>query len=244
MLKACIIDDEPQSVELLQVLLNQSDTPIQVIGTAKGVKEGLNLVKKGGIDVLFLDIEMPDGTGFDLLDQVEKVDFEVIFVTSYNQYAIKAFRYAALDYLLKPTNPTDLKDALGRLKGYNTTDGRIQMLLNNHKSINKFRTLAVATTTGINYYEVDNIVRCEAEGSYTNLYMQNHKPVLASKSLKEYEAILPEFFFRVHKSHLVNLKQVLRFEIGDHPHLHLKDNSQVVVSRRRKNELSARLSSL
>lgn len=242
MIKACIVDDEPQSVELLQMLLNKAKLEVQLVGTANGFKEGLKLVKKGGFDVLFLDIKMPRGSGFDLLDELAEIDFQVVFVTAYNQYAIKAFRYAAIDYLLKPLSESELKDTLERLEKSNPQDGRIQMLLENHKSTDKFQRLAISTVDGVYYYEVNTIVRCEAEGSYTCIFLDSGKSVLASKSLKEYESMLPAFFFRVHKSHLVNLKKVVRFETGDKPRLFLEDNSQVVVSRRRKQALSTRLS--
>ena len=201
------------------------------------------MLKQHSIQLLFLDIEMPDGTGFDLLDQHKEHNFDVIFITAFNKYAIKAFRYAALDYLMKPIMPAELQEALNRVQSNTTSvaNERVGLLLENHHSENKFKKLAVPTVDGIFYFELDNLIRCQAEGSYTFIIAKDRKPLLASKSLKEYESILPENFFRVHKSHLVNFKYVKKLESGESPKLILHDESEVMVSRRRKHAVSAKL---
>ena len=246
MIKAAIIDDEIQSIDVLNRMLSALHCDIEVVAVAHNVKDGIALLNKHEIDLLFLDIEMPDGTGFDLLDALGDVPFDVIFITAFNQYAIKAFRYAALDYLMKPIMPTELEDALNRVRDFSTKvkNDRIGVLLENHKGEDKFKKLAVSTAEGVFYFEIENLVRCQAEGSYTFIFAIERKPLLASKSIKEYESILPENFYRVHKSHLVNFKYVKKLESGDQPRLILKDESFVTVSRRRKQYVQDKLSSI
>ena len=244
MIRAIIIDDEERSVSTLKALLKSSAKEVEVVAVAHNVEQGLAVLKSNECDVLFLDIEMPDGTGFDLLDKLGQINFDVCFITAFNQYAIKAFRYAALDYLMKPINPDELDNALSRVKQYNLSEGnaRVELLLENRNPEAKFAKLAVATTEGVFYYNVDRLIRCEADGSYTTLFPSDEKPIVASKSIKEYESILPEFFLRVHKSHLVNVKHIKQFVTGEHPQLILKDNSSVSVSRRRKQLVAQKLS--
>lgn len=243
MIRAIIIDDEERSVTSLKNLLNISSMEVEVVGVAYNVEQGFDLIQRTAFEVLFLDIEMPDGTGFDLLDKVERVNFDVCFITAFNQYAIKAFRYAALDYLMKPIDFEELESALGRVRQYNVSAGndRVNLLLENHKAESRFKKLAIATTAGVFYFDVEDIVRCEADGSYTKLFANGSKSVMASKSIKEYEGLLPNYFCRVHKSHLVNFNYIKQFMSGESPQLILKDESIVAVSRRRKQLVTDKL---
>lgn len=245
MLKAIIIDDEIRSISLLTEVLSQLDESVNVVGNAMNVKSGIALIQKTDFDILFLDIEMPDGTGFDLLDALDEINFDIIFITAFNQYAIKAFRYAALDYLMKPINPVELSEAISRVKNYKNKEvnNRVNLLLENYKSDTDFEKLAVATTEGVHYFDVEKIIRCEADGSYTTLYAQEKKPLIASKSIKEYESLLPDYFFRVHKSHLVNTKFIVKFNNGENATVSLKDDSEISVSRRRKTIVQEKLAS-
>lgn len=245
MLKAIIIDDEIRSISILKDTLSQSKDSVKVIATAMNVKSGIELIQKSDFDILFLDIEMPDGTGFDVLDALKEINFDIIFITAFNQYAIKAFRYAALDYLLKPINPIELSDSVSRVRDYKNKEvsNRVNLLLANHKSDNDFEKLAVATTEGIHYFDISKIIRCEADGSYTRLYALEKNPLIASKSIKEYENLLPDFFFRVHKSHLVNSNFIEKFNKGENASVSLKDNTKIMVSRRRKTMIQEKLES-
>lgn len=245
MIQAAIIDDEIQSVDILKRMLRSMDSNVEVVAVAYNVEDGIKLFETHQIQLLFLDIEMPDGTGFELLDSLAEIPFDVIFITAFNQYAIKAFRYAALDYLMKPIMPAELEDALNRVEDNSTkvSNDRVSVLLENHKAENQFQKLAVSTADGVFYFELDDLVRCQAEGSYTFIYANEKKPLLASRSIKEYESILPDHFFRVHKSHLVNFKFVEKLEGGEQPRLVLKDESFVVVSRRRKQNVLDKLDS-
>lgn len=235
MLKVAIIDDEKNSRDALKACLQHLPHEIKIVGEANSVKNGLELLSNAEIDVLFLDIEMPDGSGFDLLDKLDKINFNLILATAFNQYAIKAFRYAALDYLLKPVQLNELEEALSRIVSLpkQDNDKRVDLLLENHHSNNSFKRLAIATTEGVYYFELDKIIRCEAEGGYTYIFAENHKPILASKNIKEYESILPDNFLRVHKSHLVNATFVEKFDARE-TKLLLKNETQVLVARRRK----------
>jgi two-component system LytT family response regulator len=243
MLKAIIIDDEIRSISVLTEILNQSNDSIEVVGTALNVKAGIDLIKKTQFDILFLDIEMPDGTGFDLLDALDEINFDIIFITAFNQYAIKAFRYAALDYLMKPINPIELRESIEKVKNNKNKEvkNRINLLLENHKDNNQFEKLAIATTEGVFYFDVANIIRCQAEGSYTRVFVEGKKSIIASKSIKEYENLLPQYFFRVHKSHLINSNFVIKFNGGENSFVLLKDRSEISVSRRRKQLVQEKL---
>lgn len=245
MLKAIIIDDEIRSISVLTDVLKEIDGSVNVVGTALNVKSGIELIQKTEFDILFLDIEMPDGTGFGLLDALDSINFDIIFITAFNQYAIKAFRYAALDYLMKPIIPEELEQAISRVKAFqkNEVARRVDLLLENHKTENQFKKIAVATSAGIHYLNVEGIIRCEADGSYTTLYIKDKKPVMVSKSLKEYENLLPEIFLRVHKSHLVNSKFIAKFNNGDNASVQLADNTEISVSRRRKSIVQEMLNS-
>lgn len=245
MLKAIIIDDEIKTISVLTKVLNESEYAITVVDSALNVKSGIEVIKKTEFDILFLDIEMPDGTGFDLLDALSEINFEIIFITAFNKYAIKAFRYAALDYLMKPFNKLELFESIERVKNNKAKEvkNRVDLLLENHKADSQFEKLAISTTEGVFYFDVAKIIRCQAEGSYTRFFVEEQKTVIASKNIVEYEKLLPQFFFRVHKSHLVNSNFVVKFNGGDNSFVLLKDNSEIAVSRRRKQLIQEKLSS-
>lgn len=245
-MRCIIVDDELKAREILCAILEEHCPSMTVVAQASNIEEAENLLNNHQIDVLFLDVEMPGGTGFDLLEKVKSIDFEVIFTTAYDQYAIKAIKFSAIDYLLKPLQVDELKDALSRVtEKRNGVDAlskdNLLALLENVKPRNK-KKIAIAEGKGMVILSIDQIVRCEADKNYTNIFLQNGQHILSSKNLKEYEDMLhDEAFYRVHQSHLINLNFIEKLTKEDGAYLILKDGSQIEVSRRRKSELMDRL---
>ncbi len=243
MIRALIIDDEESGINVLKMLLERHVPQVTQIITATGAEEGYAKIKEVNPDLVFLDIEMPLVTGFDLLQKFPQHTFEVIFVTAYDRYAIKAIRFSALDYLLKPVDADELKRAVERFeekyKSSSAGNPLMTNFLNNIKAAPADYRLAINTTEGTHFLKPEEIIRCEADGNYTLFYIQNKKKILASRTLKEYDEILADYnFLRVHKSHLVNKKFIRSFSTD---HLVLKDDSTVEVSRRRTAEIKAKL---
>ena len=237
-MRAIIVDDESDARENLGNLLGKYCPDVEVVGMAESAVAGYEAIQESQPDVVFMDIHMPDGTGLDILEKIENINFEVIFVTAYDEYAIKAIKYAALDYLLKPINPLDLKSAVERAQGKvndRSTKDRLKVLLDNQGS--KPRKIALSTIEGINFVEVESIVRCEASDTYTTFHFKEAKPIMISGSLKEYEALLDDGnFFRVHQSHLINMNHVLKYSKGSGGSLTMLDGSIVGVARAKKAE--------
>jgi len=236
MFKAVIIDDENFSRELLSNLLLKYCKSIQLIGEADSVKSGFELLSEVNPDVVFLDIQMQDGTGFDLLEKIIDVHFKIIFVTSHDQYAIRAFKYNVMDFLLKPIHPDRLISAVNKLQKDFTLDlkNKIEVLINNKNSIEK---IALPASDGIRLVKINEIVRCVSDSNYTTFNLSNGEKVLVSKTLKEYEDILSQMrFYRIHKSHLINLNFVEKYIQGEGGYVIMEDGSEVEVSRRRKEE--------
>lgn len=238
MLKALIIDDESRARNILRILIQKYVPSITELHSADGAIEGLKLIKEHQPHIVFLDIEMPFMDGFGLLSEVEKRNFALIFTTAYDQYAIKAIRFSALDYLLKPIDIEELKAAIQRFlktRNLKRENGRLyKNFLTNFENIHGTSpNLAISTQEGVAIFQIEDIVRCEASSNYTIFYLKNGKKFVASKTLKEYDIILSEHhFFRVHKSHLVNLdyaQKVLKTNV-----LQMSDGSEVDISRRKK----------
>ena len=236
MLNAIIIDDEPDSVKYLGSLLQEYCPNVNVVGSANGVGNGLIEIENSNPDLVFLDIEMQDGTGFDLLEKSRHRNFEVIFITAYNQYAIKAFKHSATDYILKPIDILELREAVTRVSRSRSEKsiGNFSILLDNLKSESP-RKLAIPTLQGYEYILVDNIVRIEAERSYCNIYLLDKRKIMVSRCLNDYQQILDERkFFRVHNSHLINLQHVKMYVKRDGGHIEMVDGSIVPLARRKK----------
>lgn len=240
MIKAILIDDEPGALVSLELAIKDYCSGIEVIGKATSAKEGITEIQSKKPDVVFLDIQMPHMTGMELLESIgEKRDFDVVFVTAFDDFAIKAFRLSATDYLLKPLSIRDLQQAAKRLterKGETITlEQRTQKL----KAALEGK-IAVPNASGNEFIDLNDIVRIQADGSYSHIYFVARKHMLVSKNLKEFEEALGgESFFRVHKSHLVNLKYVLEYlPVKDGGTLIMKDGVRVEISRTRKAELA------
>lgn len=232
-MKALIVDDEVKAGEVLDLMLNIHIPEIKEIRIASSGHEATELLADCTPDLVFLDIKMPGMSGFEWLASLDARPFDVIFATAYDQYAIQAIRYSAFDYLLKPIDAEDLRNALDRYFSRPGDGNRLfdDLLYNVSQSDPRNFRLAIATTQGTHYLDPKEIVRCEADGSYTHFYMQSKKHVLASRPLGHFGSLLPESqFIRCHKSHLINRQYV--DSVTDN-HVHLTDGTRVDVSRRR-----------
>jgi two-component system, LytTR family, response regulator len=248
MTKILIIDDEPAASNILKMLIERHVPSQKEVRFTNSPEEALQVIPEWQPDLLMLDIEMPNMNGFDLLNRIGDWDFDVIFTTAYDKYAIKAIRFSALDYLLKPIDIPELQNAVNKhvvKKGARQTKDQQQLvsnLINNlqQKDPSGFK-LALSTTEGVFFFDPKNIIRLEGESNYTRFYFSDHKPMLVSKTMKEYQDILNEHdFIRVHKSHLVNKK--FAKQLDKEGLLWLTDGSHIVVSRRKKEEVLRELS--
>ncbi len=236
MKKAIIIDDENRTRELIAKMVNSFGFDIEAIPAGENVQSGIKAIEEMKPDIVFLDIQMPDGTGFDVLKSVKNKDFEVIFVTAHEEYAIKAIKFSALDYLLKPIDPTELKAAVQKAleasenRHKEKEEGQFDALQYNIQS-NQKRRLVLKTQESVFVVELDEIIRCEADRNYTSFFLANGKKILVSKTLKEYETLLsPHNFLRVQQSHLINLDYVDRYDKGNGGSVVMKDGSEVPLS--------------
>ncbi len=238
MLRVIIIDDEPDAVLSIELIITEYCTDVKIVGKAHSAIDGKNQIIEKKPDFIFLDIDMPRGTGFDMLEMISKIDFDVIFVTAYSDYAIKAFKYSAVDYILKPIDIDELINAVNKIKKRKnekkSQNINYDILLSNIKN-KTLKTIAIPNSAGIDFINICDIIRFKAEGSYTKIIIKNKDNILASRNLKEYQELLPEHeFFRPHNSHLINLKHVKRYVQKDGGYLEMSDDSIVPMSRRKK----------
>ena len=242
MIKAVIIDDEVHCLDTLSMLLDDYCKDVQVMDRCLSASEAMISIKKNQPDLIFLDIEMPVMNGFDLLMQFDNISFSVIFTTSYNQYAIKAIRFSALDYLLKPVDPKELVAAISKIQVQHHKPGieQFEMMVDYmQQKKNGFQNIAVPTLEGFEMIPAVELVRCEAENNYTHLFLKSGKKITACRTLKEMEEHLKEFsfFLRVHHSYLVNLNEIAKYIRGEGGYLVMNDGATVNVSRSRKDSL-------
>ncbi|MDX1447254.1 LytTR family DNA-binding domain-containing protein [Lishizhenia sp.] len=229
-MKTVIIDDEKQIREGLKILVNNIPD-LEVVGEAENIEEGEQLINSLSPDLVLLDIQLKQNTGFHLLDKIPNKNFHLIFITAYNEYAIKAFKYNAFDYLLKPIDPEELEGTINRLREQKNIQA--EQLIQASKKNNDLKRLVVKTTEQIYILPLDEIVRCEADLGYTHFHMSSGKRILSSKTLKEYNSLLPdETFIRIHQSHLVNLKYITSY--NKKGHVQLQNNMEIPVSVRKR----------
>lgn len=241
-MRAIIIDDEARARDDLAQIVTRYCPRITVIAQAENVKTGISAISKFKPDLLFLDVQMPDGTGFDLLKRVDALHLKVIFTTGFEEFAIKAFRFSALDYILKPIDPAELVSAVE--KAFNAAHkDNLSMkcyafMANTAATGSQSKKMVVKTAASYNIVEVSDIVRCEADGNYTNVYFNNGTRLLDSKTLKEYEELLREHgFFRIHKSHLINLAYISNLEKAKNGNVGMKDDSTLPVAPQKRKHL-------
>lgn len=246
MTTAILIDDDANLRAGMRQLLSRYAPEISIIGEADSVLTGVEAMSQLQPQVLFLDIQLTDGTGFDLLEQLAvkngKIKFQVVFITAHEQYAIKAFRFSALDFLLKPVDPEELLKVIDKIKNVldkNDNYSHIDLLLENiRKKVDNFKRIALSTSDGIHLFDVSDIIRCESEDNYTKFFIKNSKPILISKTLKEYEELLTEHGFeRIHQSHLINLAYLKSYIKKDGGYVVMADNSNLPISQRKKERL-------
>jgi two-component system LytT family response regulator len=238
-MKAIIVEDHPDIAEELTKLVGRHCPGIQLGGTASTVVAAAKLARETNPGLIFLDVELPDGTGFDLLDILDK-PVKVIFITGSDTYAIRAFRYAAIDYLLKPVDPNDLIDAVNRAKTETELDqDRLAIYRASVKESEKIPDrIALHTSDKIHFVRTQDIVRCMADGNYTRFYLQGNHSLLVAKTLKDYDKLLSGAdFLRVHQSHLVNMKHVREYVKTDGGYLVLDDGAKIPVSTRKKTDV-------
>lgn len=237
MFKAVIVDDEQDAIESIKLILSENFDYIEVVATAQCVDDARRAILTSQPDIVFLDIEMPGGSGFEVLEGIKDRNFHVIFVTAYNQYAIKAFKYSAIDYILKPIDIDDFVNAVCKVKSSNAVqvEDKINLLLENVKT-SKPDKIALSTSESIEFVKIAEIVQILAEGSYSTLKLLNQSEVVVSKNLGEFESLLEDHpFYRPHQSHLINLLHVKKItRLGNE--IIMDDGSVAFLSRRKKNQ--------
>lgn len=241
MLRTLIIDDEPHMRQTLEKLLKLHCPSVKVVDQADCVASGFVAIHKHRPDLVLLDIKMDDGTGFDLLKLAEPIDFKVIFITAYEQYAVEAFRYSALDYLLKPIIPANLTEAVKKAEEMRIKDLEIQLgnlRYNMAAEDTHKRKLVLKTLESIHVVTPDEVLFCESDGNYTLFCLSDGRKILVSKTLREFEEFLKHAgFFRVHKSYLVNLSRIIRLDKSEGGFLIMSNGDKIPVGASRKEEL-------
>ncbi len=244
-MRAIVVDDESGARSYLVNLLENYIKDIEIVGEADGVENGKKLIAEKKPDLLFLDVQMQDGTGFDLLAGIDRSNLQVIFVSAHDYFAITAIKFSAVDYLVKPVEPIELQKAVEKIrqqKSLTEVQKKLDLLLSN---VNKIEKIALPSLNGIEFVKLDDIVRCEAESNYTVFYLINGEKIVVSKTLKDYEDILSRNnFFRIHKSVIINIKYLKKYIKGDGGTVIMEDGSELVVSRRRKDDFLNALSSI
>lgn len=239
-MKTIIVEDRENVRELMIALVN-SDNDLILVGVASSVKEAVDLIQKTNPEIALMDIELPDGKSFDILSQVNHHGFKIIFITSHEDYAIEAFRYSAIDYLLKPFDPDDFFTAIKKAKTtISLEDQKLQLqtlLYNIQNTSNQSKKIVLNTANSIHVVQSENILRCESDDSYTTFFLVNGKKILVSKKLKEYDEMLTPFgFILIHRSHLINLSQLDYFDKKVNL-AYLLNGSHIPVSSRKRDQL-------
>lgn len=251
MITAVLIDDDVNLREGMKGLLSLYAPDITIIGEADSVETGVEILNELHPQIVFLDIQMNDGTGFDLLEKLAeingKVNTHIVFVTAYEHYAIKAFRFSALDFLLKPVGPDELEKVISKIRNVLEKDNdysHIDLLLENiRKKADNFKRIALSNSDGIHLLDINDIIRCESDDNYTKFFIKKGKPILISKTLKEYEELLSEYdFVRIHQSHLINLAYVKSYIKKENGFVLMHNDEQLPVSQRKREMLQDILS--
>jgi two-component system LytT family response regulator len=242
MIKVVLLDDEVHCTESLEIILQTLNTEVQVIAKFNDPELALEFIKLNKFDILFLDIEMPRMNGFEFLSSFLKINFDVIFTTAYNQYAVKAFKFSAINYLLKPIDEAELAECLQaweikvlKQMPQNQLEFLLETIQNGQKTSNK---LALPTTYGLEFIEIKEIVRCQSDSNYTNIYLSNGDRYLICRTLKEVENILQHHnFLRIHQSHLINPNHMKKFLRNDGGYIVMDDGEKISVSKNNKEKI-------
>lgn len=246
MIKTLVVEDESKSRSMLLAMIQKVNPNLQVVGEANNVKDGVEKIKSLKPDLVFLDVSMPDGTGFDLLEQVQGQKFDLIFATASDQHAIKAIKYSACDYLLKPIDIDELKIAIDKVlekkTGTPNMDNLNFLIQQLKKADDNFQKITLPTGNAYEIVAIKDIVRCEADASYTTFYLLDKRKIMVSFGLKHYEELLPSNeFIRVHHQHLINMNHVVRYLKEDGGYAVMVDGSKIELSRRKKDHFLEKL---
>lgn len=245
MIRAILVDDEKHCLKTLGMLLKEYCPEVQIQAQCDNGEAGIEAIKKFKPDLVFLDIEMPHMNGFEMLETLSEINFAVVFTTGYDQYAIKAFRFSALDYLLKPIDHEELKKTVQRVAQHlqRPLPQQLEILLQKiHSHTPAITKVALPTMEGLQMIPVDSIISCESERNYTLLFLKDKRKITVSKILKEIEEMLDEFsFLRVHHSYIVNINEISKYVKGEGGYLIMSDGSSIDVSRSRKDILLQKL---
>lgn len=238
MINAIIIDDEKNAVEVLEMQLGKFCKGVNVIATASSANDGIDLIRKYEPDLVFLDIEMPHKNGFDVLSETRGFNYKVIFTTAYDQFAIKAFKFSAIDYLLKPIDIGELQVAVEKLmkkENLSSLEDRINILFGQLEHPLRKEKIALPVGEAMQFFYTDEIVRCESESNYTHIFLQKGTKIIVAKTLKEVEKNLKSAgFCRIHQSHLINMNHVSKVVKGDKPYVLMNDGTTLSISRNNK----------
>ncbi len=238
MIQALIIDDEKNAIEVLELQLSRFCKNVQVLATAQGGIQGIELIRKHQPDLVFLDIEMPHKNGFDVLNETKDCRYKVIFTTAYDQFAIRAFKFSALDYLLKPIDIRELQEAVEKAavkEEQGSLDEKLQVLISQLQSPVRQVRIALPVADGMQFFHTDEILRCESESNYTHISLTNGKRITIAKTLKEVEESLRGVdFYRIHQSHLVNMNHISKVVKGEGGYVVMKDGTTITISRNKK----------
>ncbi|MEA1875765.1 MAG: LytTR family DNA-binding domain-containing protein [Bacteroidota bacterium] len=249
MIKSVIIDDEAHARQAIRTIIESSIPEIQVIAEADSVANALEILKKNEPQLIFLDIDLPDGNGFDILNKIDYKKYRIIFITAYQDYAIQAIRFSAFDYILKPVNPTDLIKAVNNCLAEEIHIGyeeKIQTFFTNfNHSTPEQKKIVLKTASKIHVVDIKNIIRCQSDNAYTTFYLNTGSRIMVSRSIKSYDEMLSSLgFLRVHQSHLINLQFISFYNKQDGGNLVMSDQSNVPVSNNKKPLLLEYLNSL
>ncbi len=241
MITAVIIDDEKPIRELNKLLITDNFKEISIVGEADSVQGGIRVIKETNPDIVLLDIEIKGGTGFNILQELHPYNFKLIFITAFNEFAIKAIKFSAIDYILKPVNEYEFIDAIKRvISQLSVTDNKVQYnnFLSHYEKKTQNKKLVLRTAEALHLVDVADIIYCKSDNSYTTFYLNNANDIIVSKSMKEYALILEEYnFVRPHQSFLVNLKYVTKIDKSDGGFVILNNGKEIPVSSRRKQTL-------
>lgn len=239
MIRTILIDDENNALEVLEILLKKYCENVEILEKCNGGKAGIDAIKKHQPDLIFLDIEMPHINGFDVLTATRDYQYKVIFTTAYNQFAIKAFKFSAIDYLLKPIDFEELKEAvnkISKLKNHSVFEENLQKLMSQFQKP-KEKRIALPVHNSLQFFDFDEIIRIESESNYSHIFLTEKRKITLTKTLKEVEEKFGEQdFFRVHQSHFINLNYIDKIYKGENAYLVMKDGTQISISRHRKEE--------